>query len=54
LILREEHRINIFEKRALEKRIVPKKEKGTRGWGKLHNRNLHNLCFSPNINRLIK
>jgi hypothetical protein len=53
LTVREEHKLRVFENRVL-RIIVPKREKVTRGWRKLHNKELHNLYSSPNIIRIIK
>jgi hypothetical protein len=45
LILREEHRLRMFENRVL--RIFgPKSDEVTGGWRKLHNEELYNLCSS--------
>jgi hypothetical protein len=32
----------------------PKRDEVTGVWRKLHNEELHNLCSSPSINRMIK
>jgi hypothetical protein len=44
--------------RVLENRLRRifglKKDKIRRGWRKLHNEQIHNLYFSPNIIRMIK
>jgi hypothetical protein len=53
LTLREEHRLRVFENRMLRKMFGPKREED-RSWIKLHNDELHNLCSSPNIVRVIK
>jgi hypothetical protein len=53
LILREEHKLRVFENRVL--RIFgPKKDRVMGGWRKLHNKELHNLYPSPSIIRTIK
>jgi hypothetical protein len=53
LILTEEHRVRLFEKRVL--RIYgPKRKEMTGGWRKLYNEELHNLYSSPSIIRIIK
>jgi hypothetical protein len=53
LVLREEHILRVFENRVL--RIFgPKRDEVTGGWRKLHNEELRNLYFSPNIIRMIK
>jgi hypothetical protein len=54
LILREEHRLMVFENRALRRIFGPKRGEVTRGWRKLHNEELHNLYSSPSIIRMIK
>jgi hypothetical protein len=43
LILREEHRLRVFENRMLRRIFEPKKYEATGGWRKLHNEELHNL-----------
>jgi hypothetical protein len=53
--LREEHRLFFFffENRVL--RIFrPKRRKEDGSWRKLHNDEVHRLCSSPNIVRVIK
>jgi hypothetical protein len=54
LTLREEHRMRVFENRVLKRVFGPKKDEVTREWRKLHDEELHDLCFSPNIIRIIK
>jgi hypothetical protein len=51
--LREEHRLRAFENRVLRRIFGPEWDKDG-SWRKLHNGELHNLYFSPNIVRLIK
>jgi hypothetical protein len=53
LILREEHRLRVFENRVLRKIFGPKREEDG-SWRKLHNDELHSLYSSPNIVRVIK
>jgi hypothetical protein len=53
-ILREEHRLRVFEKRVLRRILGPKRDEVTGGWIKLHNEELHNLYSSPSIIRMIK
>jgi hypothetical protein len=53
LTLREEHRLRVFENRVLRRIFGPKREQDG-SWRKLHNYELHNLYFSPNIVRVIK
>jgi hypothetical protein len=54
LILREEYRLGVFVKRALRRIFGPKGDEVMEGWSKLHNEELHDLYFSPNIIRIIK
>jgi hypothetical protein len=51
--LREEHRLRVFESRALRRMFGPKREKYG-SWRKLHTDEIHNLYSSPNIDRMIK
>jgi hypothetical protein len=44
----------VSENRALRRIFGPKRDEMTGGWRKLHNEELHNLCFSPSIIRIIK
>jgi hypothetical protein len=53
LTLREEHRLRVFENRVLRRIFGPKTDHVTGDWRKLHNEELHNLYFSPNIIRII-
>jgi hypothetical protein len=54
LIVREEHRLRVFENRVLRRTFGPTRDDVTGGWRKLHNEELHNLYSSPNIIRMIK
>jgi hypothetical protein len=56
LILREEQRLKVFEKRMLTRIFEPKKEKVVGGWRRLHmyNKEFYDLYTSPNIIRVIK
>jgi hypothetical protein len=54
LILREEHRLRVFENRVPSRIFGPKRDEVTGDWMKLHNEEVHNLCSSPNILRMIK
>jgi len=53
LILRNEHRLRVFENRVLWKIFGPKRDETTGEWGSRRNEKLYDL-FSPNIIRLIK
>jgi len=54
LMLREEHRLRVFENRVLRRIFGLKRDEVTRGWRKLHNEELNDLHFSPNIVWVIK
>jgi hypothetical protein len=54
LILREEHKMRVFEDRALRRIFGPKRVEVTGGWGKLHIEELHNLYSPPSITRMMK
>jgi hypothetical protein len=54
LTLREEHRLRVFENRALRRIFGPKRDEVTGGWRKLHNEGSHNLYSSPSLIRMIK
>jgi hypothetical protein len=43
LMLREEHRLRLFENRVLRRIFGPKRDEVTGGWRKLHNEELHGL-----------
>jgi hypothetical protein len=51
--LREEHRLRLLENRLLRRIFGPKSDEVTGGLRKLNNEELHNLCCSPNIIRMI-
>jgi hypothetical protein len=53
-MLREEHRLRVFENRVLRRIFGPKRDEVTGGWRKLHNEELHNLYSSPDIIKIIK
>jgi hypothetical protein len=50
----KEHRLRVFENRALRRIFGPERDEVTGGWRKLHNEELHNLYSSPSIIRMIK
>jgi hypothetical protein len=49
-----EHRLRVFENRALRRMFGPKRDEVTGEWRKLHNEELHVLYSSPDIIRQIK
>jgi hypothetical protein len=51
LILREEHRLRVFENRVLRRIFVLRVDEVTGGWRELHNEELHDLYSSPTIIR---
>jgi hypothetical protein len=53
LVLREEHRLRVFENRVLRRIFGPKRDEVTGECRKLHNEELHILHSSPNIIRQI-
>jgi hypothetical protein len=54
LILKEEHKLNVFENSVLRRIFGPKRSGVRGGWGKLHNEELHDLYSSPSTIRIIK
>jgi hypothetical protein len=54
LTLREEHRLRVFENRALRRIFGPKRDEVKGEWRKLHRGELHNLYSSSNIIGQIK
>jgi hypothetical protein len=53
-MLREEHRLRVFESRVLRRIFGPRGEEVTGGWRKLHNQERHKLYSSPSIIRMVK
>ena len=53
LTLREERRLRVLESRVLREIFGSKRVETTREWRKLHNEELNDLYFSPNIIRVI-
>jgi hypothetical protein len=53
-LVREEHRLRVFENRVLSRIFGPKRYEATVGWRKLYNEELHGLYSSPSIVRVIK
>jgi hypothetical protein len=54
LILREEHRQRVFEKRVLRRIFGPKRDDVTGEWRKLHNEEICDMYSSPSTIRVIK
>jgi hypothetical protein len=54
LIVREEHRLKVFENKVLRRIFGPKWDEVTGGWRKLHNEDLCDLYSSPSIIRIMK
>jgi len=54
LTLREERRLRVFWNRVLRRIFGPKRDEVTGEGRKLHNEELNDLYFSPNIARVIK
>jgi hypothetical protein len=54
LTLRKEHRLRVFENRALRRIFGPKRDEVIGGWRTLHNAKLNNLCSLSSIIRIIK
>jgi hypothetical protein len=54
LILRKEQRLRTFKHTVKRSTLCPRNQEVTAGWTKLHNDEIQNLYFSPNIIRLTK
>jgi hypothetical protein len=54
LILREEHKLRVFENRVLRRICGPRRDGVTGGWRKLRKEERHNLCSSPSIIRMVR
>jgi hypothetical protein len=48
-----EHRMRVFENRALRRLFGPKRHEMVRGWRKLHEEEVHNLHSLPSIIRMM-
>jgi len=54
LILREEHKLGVFENRVLKGYLDQRRKRVQGSLEKLHNEELCDLYFSPNVIRVIK
>jgi len=54
LTLQEERKLRVFEKKVLRRIFGPRRDEITGEWWRLHNEELNDLYFSPNIVRVIK
>jgi len=54
LTLWEERRLRVFENRVLRRVFGSKRDEVTGEWRKLHNEELKDLYFLPNIERVVK
>jgi hypothetical protein len=52
LTLREENRLSV--RNRVQRIFLPTRDEVTGGWTKLHNEELHDLCFSRDIIRVSK
>jgi hypothetical protein len=53
LILREEHRLRVFENKVLRRIVGPKRAEVMGGWRKLHKEEIHKLYSSQNVIRVV-
>jgi hypothetical protein len=54
LTLREEHGLRVFESRVVRRIFGSKRNEVAGGWRRPYNEELHSLCASPDIVRVIK
>jgi hypothetical protein len=53
-VLREEHRLRVFENKVLERIFGPWRDEIMEGCRKIHNEQFQNLHTSEHINRIMK
>jgi hypothetical protein len=53
LTLRQEHRLRVFENSVLKSIFGPEVDKVVDKWKRLHSADLHGMCCSPNVIRVI-
>jgi hypothetical protein len=49
LTSREEQRLRVSENEVTRRIFGPEKEEVTKGWGEMHNEELHNLYYLPAV-----
>jgi hypothetical protein len=54
LKLRKEHRLRVFENRAVRRILGPRKDEAPGSWRKLHNEDVHSMYSSTSITGMIK
>jgi len=54
LTMREERKLRVFENMVLRRIFGPRRDEVTGEWRRLHNEEINDLYFSPNIVRVIK
>ena len=54
MTLREERKLRVFDNMVLRRIFGPRRDEVTGKWRRLHNEELNDLYFSPNIVRVIK
>jgi hypothetical protein len=54
LVLREEHRLRVFENTVPRRIFGPKRDEMTGDWRKLHNEELHNFYSSTDIIKMMR